>query len=401
MIKEKAMDNNFPLDIMSVPNELKLIMQMIKLENQADREIIDLTMYQKIDWDLFLKLTIHHRIYPVIYPIIKRFNSNLIPSYVVDELSKLYKKNTFRMFFLCSEMEHINNICIENQIRIIFLKGPILANELYGNISLRTSADLDILISINDLEKMEKLLSNYGYVKDDYIETVLNDWKWRHHHITFVHPKSKTKLEVHWRLNPGPGKEPKFSEFWERRRTSSITTNSIYYLGTQDLFLFLVTHGSRHGWSRLRWLIDIDRIVKQKPDWKGIYQHLKRYHYLHIGGQSLLLASQLFNTPFNEYMNKLIMGNRPRELAQEAVFYLENMVNLHTSPVPLEVASYHKNHLFSLMSPQQKLFFILSFFYPYPDDAKMLPLPKMLHFLYFPLRPFLWVWRKTRSHAFQ
>ena len=75
------------------------------------------------------------------------------------------------------------------------------------------------------------------------------------------------------------------------------------------------------------------------------------------------------------------------------------MVNLHTYPIPEDVAKYHKQYLFKLMSPQQKLIFILSFLYPYPDDAKTLPLPKKIHFLYFPLRPLLWAWRKTRKHA--
>ena len=39
-------------------------------------------------------------------------------------------------------------------------------------------------------------------MKDDYIQTVLNDWKWRHHHVTYFHPEKEIKLEIHWRLNP-------------------------------------------------------------------------------------------------------------------------------------------------------------------------------------------------------
>ena len=41
----------------------------------------------------------------------------------------------------------------------------------------------------------------------------------------------------------------------------------------------------------------------------------------------------------------------------------------------------------------------MSFLYPYPEDAEILPLPKYLQFLYFPLRPFLWAWRKTMKRA--
>ena len=39
------------------------------------------------------------------------------------------------------------------------------------------------------------------------------------------------------------------------------------------------------------------------------------------------------------------------------------------------------------MTYQQKLFFFMSFLYPYPEDAAVLPLPKSLHFLYLPYVP--------------
>ncbi|WP_217582298.1 nucleotidyltransferase family protein, partial [Lysinibacillus sp. GbtcB16] len=78
------------------------------------------------------------------------------------------------------------------------------------------------------------------------------------------------KIEIHWRLHPGPGKEPSFEALWERKRTSTLTSESIYQLGREDLFLFLISHGARHGWSRLRWLLDINQMVKQGLDWKEV-----------------------------------------------------------------------------------------------------------------------------------
>ncbi|PFP29484.1 Renal dipeptidase [Bacillus sp. AFS073361] len=390
------MNKTFQLDLKRVPDELILIFDILK--NSKNECEITKEQIKNTDWEKFLKLVIHHRVYPLILNSTNPEN-NLIPSHVVQTISQINKRNTFQMLYLCSEMEQVNNNCIENHIRVLFLKGPVLAAELYGDVSLRTSIDLDVLISIDDLEEMEKLLVKSGYVKDDYIETVLSDWKWRHHHFTFFHPEKGIKLEVHWRLNPGPGKEPKFDELWERKRISSLTTSPLYFLGAEDLFLFLVSHGARHGWSRLRWLIDIDRIVRQNLDWSKLIMLLKKYHYLQIGGQALVLTSQLLKTPIKKEIEILIKGFRPFQLAQGAMFYFEKMVNLHTEPVPKDIASYHKRHLFSLMSIQQKLFFIVSFLYPYPADAETLPLPKFFHFLYFPLRPFLWAWRKTRNHA--
>ena len=90
-------------------------------------------------------------------------------------------------------MEQVSKLFKEKDNTLV-LKGPVLAADLYGDVSLRTSSDLDILIPIQDLEKAEKLLLMQGYEKDDYIQTVLNDWKWRHHHVTYFHPQKGNKI---------------------------------------------------------------------------------------------------------------------------------------------------------------------------------------------------------------
>jgi len=254
-----------------------------------------------------------------------------------------------------------------------------------------------MMVPLADVDQVDQLLTGLGYKKDDYIESILGDWKWRHHHVTYFHSEKPIKVEIHWRLNPGPGYEPSFDELWERKRVSKLTNSPVYYLEREDLFFFLVTHGARHGWSRLRWLTDIDQILKQDINWNKLKNRMDRYHSLHIGGQALILTSQLLNSPLIEESNRFIRGTRSIQLAQDAIFYFERMINLHSYPVSDDVSTYHKEHLYSLMSTQQKLLFILSFMYPYPEDAETLPLPTKLHFLYFPLRPLLWGWRKWKK----
>ncbi|MEI2317498.1 nucleotidyltransferase domain-containing protein [Bacillus paramobilis] len=393
------MEKDFGLNVEFMSKELKLLFAILKLQDDETVQTYSNEWFSDIDWEVFLEQAVHHRVYPVIYQKLKQVDEELIPSHIVQTLNRKYKKNTFQMLYLSAEMERINKLCNENEIRMIFLKGPVLSQDLYGDISLRTSCDLDVLIPMQNLEKVEMLLLEQGYVKDDYIQTILNDWKWRHHHITFFHPIKRIKVEIHWRLNPGPGKEPGFEELWRRKRKSTLTSNSVYMLGKEDLFLFLVSHGARHGWSRLRWLVDIKKIVDQELNWSEIHKLMRKYQMLHLGGQALILAAQLLGVRLDEGMMELVAKKHSKQLAQEALFYFKQMINLHTNPVPEEVFIYHSRYLFSLMSNQQKILYIMSQLYPYPIDAKTLPLPKFLHFLYFPLRPFLCLWRKTKKLA--
>jgi hypothetical protein len=399
-MKEITMDNDFRLDLSHFPKELTLLLSLINMEKGESVLSNNKEWLGDIDWDRFLKLAWHHRVYPVLYSKLQKIKEACIPQHIIETLRKDYQKNTFQMLQLSAEMENICKRFSDSNIRTLNLKGPVLAADLYGDISLRTSGDLDILIPIHDLDHAEELLGRLGYVKDEYIQTVLNDWKWRHHHFTFFHSQKRIKLEIHWRLGPGPGKEPGFNELWGRKRISTITSNPTYYLGREDLFLFLVSHGARHGWSRLRWLTDIDQILKQNLDLANLLLLLKKNQLLHIGAQALILTSQLLHTTLTAEMKSILVEKRGMRLAQDALFYIYQMVNLHTDPVPEDVAKYHKRHLFSLMSNQHKVLFIMSFLYPYPEDIDTLSLPKRLHFLYFPLRPLLWAWRKTKKSAF-
>ncbi|MDM5222774.1 nucleotidyltransferase family protein [Peribacillus sp. NJ11] len=386
------MNGKTNFDSSSISNELKFLLDC--LDNETNKQV-PISVEPNLDWNLFLKLVRHHRVYPLIYTKLK--SAKYIPATIIQSMFYDYQKNTFKMLKLSGEIEKISRLVFENEISTLFLKGPILAADLYGDISQRTSSDIDILVNIDDLDKAESLLIQMGYVKDEYIQTVLNDWKWRHHHFVYFHAEKEIKLEIHWRLNPGPAKEPTFNDLWQRKKVSSLPTSyPIYCLGNEDLFLFLTSHGARHGWSRLRWLVDIDRLCKTNLDWDKIMSLLKKYQYSHVAGQTLVLATQLLNTQINKKAIQLTTGSRSNRLAQEALFYIQRFINLHDDTLSEEIASYHKKHLFSLMSFQNKMLFILSFLHPYFEDTITLPLPQKFHFLYFPLRPFLWFWRKTR-----
>jgi hypothetical protein len=385
--------NNVESHIGDFSQELRLLLAILEMEEEAELTFEQWELLQEVDWHTFIDLARHHRVFPTVHRKLQELKTPHIPLFVSGLFQRDYYRNTLQMLALSGEMEQLSGRFCELDIRALFLKGPVIASDLYGDVSLRTSCDLDLLVPINQLDRTEEILVELGYLKDDYIATILNDWKWRHHHITFHHP-SKGIKEVHWRLNPSPSKEPNFEELWSRRRKSSLISRPIYYLGREDLFLFLVSHGARHGWSRLRWLLDIKKLMCQRIDWAKLTQLLKKHHYLHIGGQAMFLASRLLAAPLREEMRPLLASRKAEWLAEDTMFYISRMVNLHSPPVPKEIARYHRQYLLSLMSKRQKALYMASFLYPFAEDARTLPLPKKLHFLYFPLRPFLWASRK-------
>ncbi|KEZ50317.1 nucleotidyltransferase family protein [Metabacillus indicus] len=391
------MNNDYLLDFKNLSDELMLIINLIKNENNNNNNKYDISSerLKKIKWDHFIELCMHHRIYPNLSSVIFA-NPTIFPNKVRRIIENNYKSNTLLMLRYCAEMRDISKLFISNNLKVLFLKGPFLAKDLYGDISYRTSSDIDILVDIKNLQEAKELLISNGYLQTENFPTILNDWKWRHHHINFQHEEKKIKIEVHWRLNPGPAKEPDFLHLWSSKRKSEVLDYPIYCLGREHLFMFLLSHGARHGWSRLRWLLDIEKIMKQNIDWENLLRLLKEYQYLHLLGKVLILLNQTLNTPIPDKC-KFLLTRDSFELSKKTLFYFENIVNLHSPPLSEEVNKYHSSYLFSIKTLKHKIYFLISCLFPYPKDKELIVLPSRLDLLYIPLRPVTWVIRKRRK----
>ncbi|MEK4062555.1 MULTISPECIES: nucleotidyltransferase domain-containing protein [Paenibacillus] len=388
------MTDRYTLDKRSLSKEVLLLLALLTADSIDDMAERNPVRFADIDWELMIRLSLHHRVYPFLYPKLSRMQGESVPSVVTQRLKWEYRRNTVQMLQLSGEMGNIGESLARLNIRSLFLKGPVLAQDLYGDISLRTSRDLDFIVPMEQLTETEALLVSLGYVKEEEFESILGDWKWREHHNTFNHPAKNIKVEVHWRLSPGPSKEPDFDELWKHARTSSQLGQNVHYLGREDLFLFLAAHGARHGWSRLRWLLDIKQLLLQEPDAGVLTGLLRRYNYDSVGGQALILAADLLEAPIAPGLSGLTDKPKARRLAQLALFYVARMVNLHNPPLEPEVERHYKYYQPAILTPWHQFLYAAGFLYPYAVDEKTLPLPKPLHFLYFPLRPFLWTWRK-------
>ncbi|MBD7970813.1 nucleotidyltransferase domain-containing protein [Paenibacillus gallinarum] len=382
------------IDLSEFSNELLFILKIIN-GNLIKEESIKL-ICSRIDWDKFLEIIDFHRIYPVMYMELSKLDLDLIPPFVMGKLKTKYRNNVMKMLQLCSEMEKVNKEFTDRGIRSIHLKGPVLAKKLYGDISLRTSKDLDILVQLEDVRKAEETLISLGYVTD---ERLLNVWKWKSHHISYYHPLNRTEIELHWRINP-ESSSASFNEVWERRSEIVFSSNPLYLLGNEDLLVYLVTHGARHGWMRLRWLIDIDRMIQR--EWLDLNVLIKKFQndgIDHLGGQAIILVSQLLSTPIPEELKVTLYSNRSIQLAQKSLYILNNTFEISPNGDILESKEF-KRYIFSLLTTKQKIQYFINRLYPSTHDASLLPLPRSLHFLYFPLRPFLWVWRQMKRQYF-
>ncbi|WP_176220772.1 nucleotidyltransferase domain-containing protein [Cohnella massiliensis] len=382
------------LDLGSFSKELHLLVAMLELSNRPERlERVAQKIDDGTDWFLFLKLVEFHRVYPSIRHILQSVNRTIVPKQVSEEIHRLCVSNTLQMLYLTAELDRVNELFENNRVRALSLKGPALAQLLHGDISFRNSKDLDILVPLEDFEKAESLLLQSGYVRFGEGPRILNEWKIKRRNDSYIHSEKGIQIELHWRLYANFGKEPSFDELWERKNKQQFSNYPVYTLGKEDLFFYLVAHGAKHAWFRLRWLVDIDRMIHLGLAWSRTEALFKKYHCRHLGGQALLLASGLLGSPVRE-MRSMMSKRHSRRLAQEALFFINE-------PAAEGSSKEFNRYWYRLLSNRHKAAYVRRLLYPSYQDALTLPLPRKLHFLYFPLRPFLWVLRWMKRTFFQ
>ncbi len=377
-----------PVAVDAYSRELRLLLALVGLDNNPSlpSELLDSTPHW--DWDDFLRLVVHHRVYPAVYLSLKRLSHPAIPPSVMQALFAEYRRNSFMMLQLCGELQRVGQ-CFEQQgIRFFVLKGPVLAEALYGDLSMRTSKDLDMLVSPTDMERADHLLQSCGYEQSvaeptPFIFRLRKD-PGRDYHKSYIHPGNKVQIELHWRMNGRSDREPAFDELWEHRRLLSLAPASIAYLGQEHMCFSLVTHGSRHGWFRLRWLADMDRLFRQQRDHDQLMRILQVYKVGHYGEQAMVLCEQLLCTNLSDVRNQPPSG------------YVLRIVR---SAMDVIGGASDVRYKLLLKRPLQKVVYVLGMLLPRRLDWETLPLPKPLHILYIPLRPVLWLWRMRKKQS--
>jgi len=140
-------------EINSFSLEMKLMI-LLSVKEIAEKEVctIQKILEQDLDWDLFFNIVKHNRTYPIVYKNISKMINLNIPEYVLSTLQQWSKRNTVNLLKFTVELIRLMDLMKKNEVRAISLKGPLLGIDIYGDVSLRTSRDLDLLIDYKDIE---------------------------------------------------------------------------------------------------------------------------------------------------------------------------------------------------------------------------------------------------------
>ena len=228
--------------------------------------------YGALNWEYFLKRSREERIEPLIYNYLKE--KEIWPA-MLEEVRETLKRSYYRTakdnITFAYELNHILESFSREGIDLILLKGIPMIEELYGNMALRFSSDMDLLIRPGDFNRAREVLEGLGFLntpghpeefRKDNIEVDL------HWHLTTVRVKSRIKA---FSIN--------MTNIWDRAVSVTIEGKEVKVPSHVDLLVYLSLHLSlHHGLEGLRWLVDISRLIKRyrkEIDWSGLVKEVR------------------------------------------------------------------------------------------------------------------------------
>jgi hypothetical protein len=266
-----------------------------------------------------------------------------------------------------------------------------------GDVSLRTSRDLDLLIRPEPVTQAEALLLGHGYERHNPV-IPLTPRQWRIYeqewcHLNYYHPERHILVELHWAVaSPNMVSIQNADNMLARVRPTALAGTNLHTLSEEDLPVYLLIHGSLHSRARLKWLADFVVWMRRTPnaDWEELRTMIEALDLQRSMVQGVLLAHWLFSTPIPEPVQGLLEADpSARSMADHS---LKSILNARYPWAEgdgyqrLKLILYRTRLRIDLRYKWKALTQI----WTVPDDWLDLPLPDVLYPLYWLLRPFLW-----------
>lgn len=285
---------------------------------------------------------------------------------------------------------------------VIFLKGILLSRQYYGDIGLRNVVDIDVWVEENNFINVKDFLRSLGYIgmldKYQLNSKQLNFLKQTTHDEIFYNESDRSApvVELHWKLRNALGNF-KFDTNADRGLLSRVEENgrSFSVFNHIDQFVFLSVHGAEHAWYKIKWLVDLLHLIKTvELSWEEVVIRAKALNSLKEVRLAWELLEQLYGLkkPAPICQIKLSFLDRVRlKYIFHQLVYDGNFCDTQKEKIlnVLYTVSLNKKSLLSKELVYKNL--------TNTTDWLTLPLPEYLFFLYFPLRPFIWVYRKIKG----
>ena len=217
-----------------------------------------LSRIDETGWRELVRSAAGHGVSPLLYdrlasladpsapPSALRVPHSLVPATILQSLHEAFFLHAARNALLYRDLAQVVTSLQQQGLRVAVLKGAHLAALVYSHVGLRPMADMDLLVSKEELAKADAVLSGMGYTTDRS-QTIEARCQVSQHLAPFSKPPHP-RIELHWTIaSPILPFRIDMAGIEARLRPVTIAGIKTHVLAPEDLLIHLCTHAAGHS----------------------------------------------------------------------------------------------------------------------------------------------------------
>ena len=249
-----------------------------------------------LDWTSFFSFSAEHGTLNLVYKNLLKLRG--VPESVLQRCEDVYhhtlRSNILNIAEHDRTIDNLNHLGVD----VISLKGPTASEEIFGDIGVYPSGDIDILVRVEDIDKARDFLESDGYVLldkgfDEYRDFFIGEL----YHISLA--KGRYFIEPHWNLFFRYFKTP--PEFWwEDSRTVARGDKAYRFLSPERNILYNSFRLFSKAFHHLRFLVmaaELIRYYQHEIDWEKMFLYARRYKFENVLRTVLKMSADLLGAP--------------------------------------------------------------------------------------------------------
>ena len=274
------------------PEDQLLIACVRRSVAASDVDTVSSLVTSGLDWGYLIHTATRHQVLPLLHRTLLASNgaAGTMPAAARAALQRQLDARLARSRTLTSELVRLLRLAADANLAMLPFKGPTLAAGVYGDLSLRQFADLDLLVDSSETATSEAFLRSLGY-------RLQTDYGWA---VDFVHPETGVRVDLH-RGSLSRAQFPValvFSRLWARREPVWIEGERVETLSRDDVLLVLCIQAARDAWSgktKLGKISDIAHVLRAGDhiDWARVTREARALHVRRMVEFGIHLAERI------------------------------------------------------------------------------------------------------------
>lgn len=300
-------------NIASPEKRLLVCCARTKLTSEAATTIREI-LAGPLDWDYLLWEAEENSITPLLARHLSAVAPGAAPAASQEQLKKTCRANTVRCLYLTAELINILRLFQSQNIPAIPYKGPVLAPQAYGDVTLREFEDLDIILRQSDVPKAHEIIVSLGYKpKFDWILSPRAAASLVPGEYNYRDEARRAMVELHTEitLRHFPVK-PDLDAFIGNLARVRLSDRDILTFTAEDLLPMLCIHGSKDFWERLSWIADVSELIQSHPalDWDRVARFAAPLHATRMLNLGLALAVRVLGARLPPEVSARVQADR-------------------------------------------------------------------------------------------